>query len=162
MAGNHSDDPLFLQVKEAQRSTLAPFCKKSHYQHEGQRIVAGQRLIQGAPDIFLGWGSVMGMNFYVRQLRDMKGGVEFDPATVKLQNIPQYTSLCGWALAQAHAKSGDAAILSGYMGNSEELDDAMVKFGFNYALQTEKDYELFSKAIRSGKLPCAVTEQAES
>jgi uncharacterized protein (DUF2252 family) len=161
LVGNHEDDPLFLQVKEAQKSVLSPYTKKSPYSHQGQRVIAGQRLIQGAPDIFLGWGSVGGLDFYVRQLRDMKGGIEFDPAKVKIQNLPQYTSLCGWALAQAHAKSSDAAILAGYMGNSEELDDAMVKFAFAYADQTEKDYALFEKAVGSGRLLSAGAEKVE-
>jgi uncharacterized protein (DUF2252 family) len=161
LVGNHEDDPLFLQIKEAQKSVLSPYTKKSHYSHQGQRVVAGQRLIQGAPDIFLGWGSVGGLDFYVRQLRDMKGGVEFDPDKIKVENLPQYTSLCGWALAQAHAKSSDAALLAGYVGNSEELDDAMVKFAFAYADQTEKDYALFEKAVGSGRLLSAGAEKVE-
>jgi hypothetical protein len=103
----------------------------------------------------------MGIDFYVRQLRDMKGGVEFDPETVIIENLPQYTSLCGWSLALAHAKSSDAAILAGYMGNSEELDDAMVRFAFSYAIQTEKDFALFEKAVRTGKLPSAAADTAE-
>lgn len=161
LVGNHEDDPLFLQVKEAQKSVLSPYTKKSPYSHQGQRVIAGQRLIQGAPDIFLGWGSVGGLDFYVRQLRDMKGGIEFDPEKIKIQNMPQYTSICGWALAQAHAKSSDAAILAGYVGNSEELDDAMVKFAFAYADQTEKDYALFEKAIGTGRLQSAGADKAE-
>jgi uncharacterized protein (DUF2252 family) len=161
LVGNHPDDPLFLQVKEAQKSVLSPYTKKSPYSHQGLRVIAGQRLIQGAPDIFLGWGSVGGLDYYVRQLRDMKGGIEFDPAKIKIQNMPQYTSLCGWALAQAHAKSSDAAILAGYVGNSEELDDAMVKFAFAYADQTDKDYALFEKAVGTGRLQSAGAEKVE-
>jgi uncharacterized protein (DUF2252 family) len=161
LTGNHDDDPLFLQVKEAQKSVLSPYTKKSPYTHNGQRVIAGQRMIQGAPDIFLGWGSVGGLEFYVRQLRDMKGGVEFDPEKIKIENLPQYTSLCGWALALAHAKSCDAALLSGYLGNSEELDDAMVKFGFAYDAQTEKDFALFEKAIGTGRLQSAGAEKGE-
>jgi uncharacterized protein (DUF2252 family) len=161
LTGNHEDDPLFLQVKEAQKSVLSPYTKKSSYTHNGQRVIAGQRMIQGAPDIFLGWGSVGGLEFYVRQLRDMKGGVEFDPEKIKIENLPQYTSLCGWALALAHAKSCDAALLSGYLGNSEELDDAMVKFGFAYDAQTERDFALFEKAIGTGRLQSAGAEKGE-
>ncbi|HSF44842.1 MAG TPA: DUF2252 domain-containing protein [Chitinophagaceae bacterium] len=161
LQGSHEDDPLFLQVKEAQKSVLSPYTKKSAYAHQGQRVVSGQRLIQGAPDIFLGWGNVKGVEFYVRQLRDMKGGVEFDPEKIKIENLPQYTSLCGWALAQAHAKSTDAALLAGYVGNSEELDDAMVKFAFAYNVQTEKDYALFEKAIGTGRLQSAGAEKVE-
>jgi uncharacterized protein (DUF2252 family) len=152
LTGNHTDDPLFLQFKEAEPSALAPFAPKSKYSNEGQRVVSGQRLIQGAPDIFLGWGEIKHKHFYIRQLRDMKGGIEFDPTKVKVQNLPQYTSLCAWALALAHAKSGDAAMLAGYVGNSEELDDAMVKFAFSYALQNEKDYAALVKAAKAGKI----------
>ncbi len=152
MTGNHSDDPLFLQFKQAEPSVLAPFTAKSAYENEGQRVVSGQRMIQGAPDIFLGWGEISHMHFYIRQLRDMKGGVEFDPEKVKIENFPQYTSLCAWALALAHAKSGDAAMLAGYVGNSEELDDAMVKFAFSYNEQNSRDYEALSKAAKSGKI----------
>jgi len=158
LTGTHSDDPLFLQFKEAEASVLAPYNAKSRYSNEGQRVVSGQRLIQGAPDIFLGWGEINHAHFYIRQLRDMKGGVEFDPTKVKVENIPQYTSLCAWALALAHAKSGDAAMLSGYVGNSEELDDAMVKFAFSYAQQNEKDYDALVKAAKSGKIKVGKAE----
>ena len=88
LTGNSADDPLFLQVKEAQPSVLEPFVSKSVYKNHGERVVAGQRLIQGAPDIFLGWGEQDGIHFYMRQLRDMKGGVEFNPDKVKLENLP--------------------------------------------------------------------------
>ena len=157
LTGNNSDDPLFLQVKEAQPSVLEPFLDRSssHTDH-GRRVVEGQRLIQGAPDIFLGWGELDGIHFYVRQLRDMKGGVEFDPKTVKLENMPQYSSLCAWALALAHAKSGDAAMIAGYAGNSEELDEAMVNFAFAYADQTEKDFDTLAAAAKNGKIKVAV------
>ena len=158
MEGGHEDDPLFIQIKEAEASVLSPFVAKSAYSNEGKRVVSGQRLIQGAPDIFLGWGEVVGKNFYVRQLRDMKGGIEFDPEKLKVGNLPQYTSLCAWALALAHAKSGDAAMLAGYVGNSEELDDAMVKFGFAYAEQNEKDYGALAKAQKSGRIQVAKAE----
>ena len=156
LTGNNSDDPLFLQVKEAQPSVLEQFQKGSslHTDH-GRRVVEGQRLIQGAPDIFLGWGELDGIHFYVRQLRDMKGGVEFDPKTVKLENLPQYSSLCAWALALAHAKSGDAAMIAGYAGNSDELDEAMVNFAFAYADQTEKDFNTLSAAAKNGKIKVA-------
>lgn len=155
LRGNHNNDPLFLQLKEAQPSVLEGYLEKSAYKNNGQRVVAGQRLIQGAPDIFLGWGEVDNIHFYVRQLRDMKGGFEFDPTKIRIQNIPQFTSICAWATALAHAKSGDAAMLSGYLGKSEELDDAMVKFAFAYANQTEKDYALLQKAAKSGRIKTA-------
>ncbi len=158
LTGNNSDDPLFLQVKEAQPSVLEPFLDRSLSSptDHGRRVVEGQRLIQGAPDIFLGWGELDGIHFYVRQLRDMKGGVEFDPKTVKLENMPQYSSLCAWALALAHAKSGDAAMIAGYAGNSEELDEAMVNFAFAYADQTEKDFDTLAAAAKNGKIKVAV------
>ncbi|HMK17920.1 MAG TPA: DUF2252 domain-containing protein [Chitinophagaceae bacterium] len=155
LTGNNSDDPLFLQVKEAQPSVMEKFLEGSPFNDQGRRVVEGQRLIQGAPDIFLGWGELDGIHFYVRQLRDMKGGVEFDPKTVKLENLPQYSSLCAWALALAHAKSGDAAMIAGYAGNSEELDEAMVKFAFAYADQTEKDFNTLASAAKNGKIKVA-------
>lgn len=156
LEGNGVDDPLFLQVKEAQQSVLEPFLTGTiHYANQGQRVVEGQRLIQGAPDIFLGWGEQDGIHFYVRQLRDMKGGVEFEPGKIKIENITQYTSLCAWALALAHAKSGDAAMISGYVGNSDELDEAMYHFGVAYADQTEKDYNKLVAAAKSGRIKVA-------
>jgi uncharacterized protein (DUF2252 family) len=155
LTGNSAQDPLFLQVKEAQSSVLEPFVGKSIYSNHGQRVVAGQRLIQGAPDIFLGWGEMDGIHFYIRQLRDMKGGVEFDPAKVKVENLSAYCTLCAWALALAHAKSGDAAMISGYIGNSTELDNAMVRFGFAYASQTEKDHQSLVTAAKSGRIQVA-------
>ena len=155
LTGNNSNDPLFLQLKEAQPSVLEPYLSQSAYVNHGQRVVAGQRLIQAAPDIFLGWGELDGIHFYVRQLRDMKGGVEFDPEKVTVKNLPQYSSLCAWALALSHAKSGDAAMIAGYVGNSEELDEAMTRFAFAYADQTEKDYDALAAAAKSGRIKVA-------
>ena len=155
LTGNNSNDPLFLQLKEAQPSVLEPYVSQSKYSNHGQRVVAGQRLIQAAPDIFLGWGEIGGIHFYVRQLRDMKGGVEFDPEKVTVKNLPQYSSLCAWALALSHAKSGDAAMISGYVGNSEVLDEAMARFAFAYADQTEKDYDALVAAAKSGRIKVA-------
>jgi len=161
LTGNNSNDPLFLQLKEAQPSVLEPYSSRSAYTNHGQRVVAGQRLIQAAPDIFLGWGELSGIHFYVRQLRDMKGGVEFDPEKVTIKNLPQYSSLCAWALALSHAKSGDAAMITGYVGNSEELDDAMVRFAFAYADQTERDYDALVAAAKSGRIKVAEAEPEE-
>jgi uncharacterized protein (DUF2252 family) len=155
MRGNHDEDPLFLQLKEAQPSVLEPFAGKSKYSNHGQRVVAGQRLIQGAPDIFLGWGEQGGIQYYVRQMRDMKGGVEFDPEKVKIENLPQYAGLCAWAMALAHAKSGDPAQIAGYVGKNDDLDEAMVKFAFAYADQTEKDYKALQDAAKSGRIKVA-------
>ncbi len=159
LIGNHSDDPLFLQLKEAQPSVLEPYVSKSIYVNHGQRVVAGQRLLQNAPDIFLGWCEQDGLHFYIRQLRDMKGGVEFDPKTTKVENLDQYSSLCGWALALAHAKSGDAAMIAGYVGKSDELDQSMVSFAFAYADQTEKDYQALADAKKSGRIKVASAKE---
>lgn len=158
MSGNHADDPLFLQVKEANPSVLEPFVAESAYRNHGRRVVSGQRLIQGAPDIFLGWGELDGIHFYIRQLRDMKGGIEFDRKKVRIENLPQYSSLCGWALALAHAKSGDAAMIAGYAGNSSKLDEAMVRFAFAYADQNEKDYRALVAAVKSGRIKTGKAE----
>lgn len=161
LKGKHSEDPLFLQLKQAEASVLEPFLTKSVYVNPGERVVQGQRLIQGAPDIFLGWGEQDGLTYYVRQLRDMKGGVEFNPETVNLKNIPAYCSLCAWALALAHAKSGDAAMISGYVGNSDELDNAMADFAFAYADQTERDYQALADAAKSGRIKVAAVSEGD-
>ena len=155
LTGNHPDDPLFLQIKEAQPSVLEPFTTNSIYSNQGQRVVIGQRLLQAAPDIFLGWFQAGGLDFYVRQLRDMKGGVEFDPKKVKIENLDQYSSLCAWALALAHAKSGDAATIAGYVGKGNELDKALAHFAFSYAEQTEKDHRALAEAAKSGRITVA-------
>jgi uncharacterized protein (DUF2252 family) len=155
LLGNHSGDPLFLQIKEAQRSVLEPFLSKSVYKHQGQRVVVGQRMIQAAPDIFLGWFETGGMHFYVRQLRDMKGGVEFDPKTTKIEYIQKYGSMCGRALALSHAKSGDAAMIAGYAGRSDALDKAMVRYAFAYADQNEKDHLSLVNAAKKGRINVA-------
>jgi len=155
LTGNHHDDPLFLQIKEAKPSVLEPYLPTSMYANQGQRVVIGQRLLQAAPDILLGWFDLGGAQFYVRQLRDKKGGLEFDPEKVNVKNLDQYSALCGWALALAHAKSGDAAMIAGYVGNSDELDQAMVRFAYAYNEQTEKDYQAMAAAAMSGKIEVA-------
>mgnify|MGYP002777002292 CR=1 FL=1 len=160
LEGKDQNDPLFLQVKEAQPSALFPYSERFQKgrelgRHEGERVVIGQRLIQGAPDIFLGWGDVSGIHYYVRQLRDMKGSVKLEPGKFRPKSLPDYGVLCGWALALAHAKSGDAAMLSGYVGKSEALDDAMVSFARSYAEQTEQDYDRLVQAAKQGQIPVA-------
>jgi uncharacterized protein (DUF2252 family) len=155
LQGRDEADPLFLQVKEAQPSVLVPYAPAMPVQNQGERVVVGQRLIQGAPDIFLGWGEQDGIQYYVRQLRDMKGGVEFDPTKFRPAGLPNYCKLCGWALALAHAKSGDAAMLAGYLGKSEELDEALATFAHAYADQTERDYEQLATAARQGRIQVA-------
>jgi len=156
LMGNHDQDPLFLQIKQAEASVYEPYVHKSIYTNQGHRVVMGQRIIQAAPDIFLGWFEAGGGHFYVRQLRDMKGGVEIDPATTKIELMDEYSALCGWALALAHAKGGDAALMAGYAGGkSEELDEAMVHFAFAYADQTEKDFAALSIAAKKGRIQVA-------
>jgi hypothetical protein len=156
LKGAHDDDPLFLQVKEAQASVMAPYAKSVlPYANEGRRVVVGQRMIQGAPDIFLGWFEQDKRHYYVRQLRDMKGGAEFVPGQNRLSNFIEYCGLCGWALALAHAKSGDAAMLAGYCGRSDALDEAMASFAFAYADQTERDHATMAKAAKSGRIEVA-------
>ena len=143
-------EPLFLQVKEAHRSVLEPYAGKSVYSNDGQRVVAGQRLMQAASDMFLGWTEQLGRHFYVRQLRDIK--IEplveiFDSAA-----LADYGEWCGWALARAHAKSGDAATISGYLGSSSRFDDAISNFAVVYADQNERDYQALLEAIHAGKI----------
>lgn len=162
LTGADSDDPLFLQVKQAQASVLEPY---SGYQlpfdNHGRRVVVGQRMIQGSPDIFLGFGEADGRHFYVRQLADMKGGLEFAEGDRKgIAGFLEYCGLCGWALALAHAKSGDAAMISGYCGKSAALDDAMAKFSLAYAKQTERDHEALDKARRTGRIRVATERLA--
>ena len=145
------DDPLFLQVKEARASVLEPYLGKSAYPNGGQRVVVGQRLMQSASDIFLGWtAGQRGRHFYFRQLRDMKIKflVEiFNPATMR-----DYAAMCGRTLARAHARSGDAAMISGYLGKSDVFDKAVARFGASYADQAERDHAKFMDAIRAGRI----------
>jgi hypothetical protein len=157
LEGNGEDDPLFLQLKEAQPSVLAPYVARTRHANEGRRVVAGQRLIQGAPDIFLGWEKQDGLQFYVRQLRDMKGSVQFDPARTEpgAPVFADYCRLCGRALALAHAKSGDASMIAGYVGSSDVLDVALAQFASAYADQTERDYEALVQAARRGEIRVA-------
>jgi uncharacterized protein (DUF2252 family) len=154
LKGAADDDPLFIQVKEAQASVLAPYVEgKLPFANQGHRVVVGQHLAQGAPDIFLGWGEINGRHFYVRQLADMKGGATLEAES--LDTFDEYCALCGWALALAHAKSGDAALIAGYCGNSPELDDAIARFALAYAKQTDRDHDTLDKARRSGRIQVA-------
>ena len=149
------DDPIFLQVKEATASVLEPHAGKSRHANHGERVVAGQRLMQSASDLFLGWtrGSD-GRDRYVRQLRDMKISAiieDFDAGDLRA-----YGRVCGWALARAHARSGDAAMIAGYMGASEIFDDAIAEFAVEYADQAHKDHRAFVKAVRQGRIEAAL------
>jgi uncharacterized protein (DUF2252 family) len=149
--GSHSEDPLFLQVKEAQASVLEAHVGASKYHNHGQRVVNGQRLMQSASDAFLGWTSEGGHDFYLRQLRDMKGTAELE--AMGGSELFDYAVLCGWVLARAHARSGDPAELSGYLGKNEVFDEAVAAFAHAYADQTERDYDAFQLAVKSGQLP---------
>jgi uncharacterized protein (DUF2252 family) len=158
--GDDEKDPLFLQYKEAHKSVLTPYLGESIYRDMGQRVVAGQRLLQGAPDIFLNFGAVQydinkSQGFYLRQLRDMKGGIGVGTGGVSLKNFPDYAKLFGWALALGHARSGDAAMIAGYCGQSKELNEALYSFAKSYAKQNQQDFEVFCKAVKSGKLNTA-------
>ncbi|HTS08487.1 MAG TPA: DUF2252 family protein [Candidatus Eisenbacteria bacterium] len=145
------DDPLFLQVKEARRSVLEPPVSKSRYAHQGFRVVTGQRLMQGASDIFLGWfRSAGGHDYYVRQFCDMKVSAEVE--TFLPGTLVAYATVCGWVLARAHAKAGDAAMIAGYLGSTGRFDDALARYSQAYADQAERDFATFKAAIRSGRL----------
>ena len=144
-------EPLVLQVKEAVPSVLAPYAGASLFSHEGERAVVGQRLMQCASDIFLGWASDdNGRDYYVRQLRDMKTSVPLE--MLKGPVLYNFAGMCGWALARAHAKAGDAARLSGYLGSSDRMDQAIADFAERYADQCERDYATFKRAIRAGTI----------
>jgi uncharacterized protein (DUF2252 family) len=151
------NEPLVLQFKEARRSVLEPYVQKSKYENQGERVVMGQRLMQSSSDIFLGWAcGRRGFDFYVRQLRDMKMSIPI--AGVSAVQLERYAETCGWTLARAHAKSGDAATISGYLGKNNAFDKAMAKFGVAYADQTEKDYAALVKAVRSGRIEALAEE----
>jgi uncharacterized protein (DUF2252 family) len=146
-----ADDPIFLQIKEAKASVLEPYAGKSQHKNHGERVVVGQRLMQSASDLFLGWSTgVSSRHFYLRQLRDTKASAiieDFDAADLRT-----YTRLCGWALARAHARSGDAAMIAGYLGASDALDDAICDFAVDYADQAQRDHRAFVKAVREGRI----------
>jgi uncharacterized protein (DUF2252 family) len=152
------DDPLFLQVKEARRSVLESPRGKSRYEHQGLRVVEGQRLMQGASDIFLGWARTKGHDYYLRQFRDMKVSAEIE--TFRPATLVSYATMCGWALARAHAKAGDAAMIAGYLGSTDQFDNALALYSETYADQAERDYETFRGAIRSGRLSTQVEKGA--
>jgi uncharacterized protein (DUF2252 family) len=149
------DDPLLLQVKEARASVLEPYAGKSLHPNHGQRVVAGQRLMQTASDVFLGWiRAKHGRDYYVRQLRDMKMSAVIEDWDVGL--LRQYARMCAHALARAHARSGDAAIISGYMGSGTTFDDAVGEFAVEYSDQNRSDYRAFVRAIREGRIKTLV------
>ena len=141
--------PFFLQVKEANASVFEPYAGKSAYAHHGERVVQGQRLMQPASDLFLGWATgPKGRHFYMRQLRDVKLSVLVETYDAELLSI--YAKACGWVLARAHAKAGDPWMISGYLGRQDEFDEAMGKFALLYANQAERDHAALSAAVRAG------------
>lgn len=155
MLGRDGDDPLLLQAKEAQQSVLERFVAKSAYRNSGQRVVAGQRLMQAASDIFLGWQRVTGLDgqdrdFYVRQLRDWKGSADVD--TMKPSVMTLYSRICGATLARAHARSGDRIAIASYLGKGDAFDRAIASFAAAYADQNERDYRAVAQAVKSGRL----------
>ena len=145
-------DPLFLQVKEALPSVLEGVAGSSHYGNNGERVVIGQRVMQSSSDIFLGWArGPRGNDFYVRQLRDQKSSI--DLATASERGLVAYAIACGQTLARAHAKSGMASEISGYLGSGSNFDDAITDYAVAYADQVEKDYNAFHAAVRAGRFP---------
>jgi uncharacterized protein (DUF2252 family) len=148
---NDNQEPVFLQVKEARQSVLEPFTGPSVYQHQGERIVQGQRLMQSASDIFLGWTTgPTGRQFYLRQLRDKKMSASIDTMNKEILTI--YAQACGKILAKAHCKSGQGAVICGYIGKGDRFAEMIAEFTELYADQTEKDYADFMKSIRAGEL----------
>jgi uncharacterized protein (DUF2252 family) len=154
MAGGDGDDPLFLQVKEADASVLEPYCGKCAYANHGERVVHGQRLMQEASDIFLGWTHGEQVDLYVRQLRDMK--LSEDITTMTKRDFDQYARWCAMALARAHARYGDPAQISGYLGNSDVFDQAIALFAGAYADQTKRDHAALVTAIKEGRIKAEV------
>ena len=150
LLGDSDRDPLFLQVKEAQASVLERFAGRCRYRNHGQRVVAGQRLTQAASDIFLGWTRIERRDYYVRQLRDMKGAANLE--AMNGADLIDYAGLCGWVLARAHARSGDPSALAGYIGKNDEFELAIAKFADAYADQTEQDFEKFKAAVNAGRI----------
>ena len=156
LLGRDSHDPLLLQVKEAQRCVLEEFLAPSEFKNHGERVVAGQRLMQATSDVFLGWARVeegldgRGRDFYVRQLKDWKGSAEVDRMVP--EGLAAYGRLCGWTLARAHARSGDRVAIASYLGNSATFDRALVDFAFSYAEQSARDYAELSRAVDSGRI----------
>ena len=156
MLGRDDTDPLFLQVKEAETSVLSRFVGASKYTNQGQRVVAGQRLMQASSDIFLGWQRIeagldgQSRDFYVRQLRDWKFSVEIE--TMVPAGLRMYGALCGWTLARAHARSGDRIAIAAYLGGSDVFDRAVTQFAAAYADQNERDYQSLLDAVASGRI----------
>jgi uncharacterized protein (DUF2252 family) len=155
LLGRDNDDPLFIQVKEASASVLEPYLHKSPYATHGQRVVAGQRLMQAASDIFLGWHRTTGLDgherdFYCRQLWDWKVSANLE--AIAARGLVAYGNACGWTLARAHARSGDRVAIAEYLGKGEVFDNAIAEFASAYADQNERDYEALAEAAKAGRI----------
>ena len=155
LEGSSSNDVLVLQIKEAQRSVLERYAGKAPFLQHGQRVVEGQRAMQTASDIFLGWTRAVGLDgkvhdFYVRQLWDGKGS--FDLNAIDAEGLTALGKICGWTLAHAHARTGNRFAIAGYLGKSDTFDRAIVSFAEEYAKQNERDFQEFMEAYRSGML----------
>jgi|SRR5271154_565594 len=154
--GSEESDPLFLQLKEAERSVLEEFLQPSEFTNHGERVVAGQRLMQASSDIFLGWMDVESgldgkpRDFYVRQLKDWKGSAEIERMIPS--GMATYGRLCGWTLARAHARSGDRSAIAAYLGSGPSFDRAIVEFSQAYAEQNQRDYQALAEAVKSGRI----------
>jgi len=156
MLGRDGQDPLFLQIKEAEASVLEEFVAPSEFENHGERVVTGQRLMQASSDIFLGWLHVESgsdgreRDFYVRQLKDWKGSAEIEQMVPA--GMAAYGKLCGWTLARAHARSGDRIAIAAYLGKGNGFDRAIVEFSHAYAEQNERDYRALQEAVESGRI----------
>lgn len=147
-----NNDPLFLQWKEARQSVLEPYAGKNAYPHPGQRVIADQRLMQPATDVFLGWTTgALGKQDYVRQLRDAK--IKPLAEAMDLETLTGYAEMCGWVLARAHARAGNAELeISGYLGTSDKFDEAMGDFAVAYADQAERDHAMLTAEVLAGRI----------
>jgi uncharacterized protein (DUF2252 family) len=157
MMGAHDEDPLFIQFKEASQSVLAPYAGASIYKHQGERVVRGQQIMQSASDPFLGWTTdVMGQgkHYYLRQLRDMKGSVPVEALDPYL--LSRYAELCGSTLAHSHARSGDAAAISAYIGSGDVFPQSIAEFAELYAEQNQLDYEALQQAVADGRIEASL------
>ena len=156
MLGRDGQDPLFLQMKEAEASVLEQFVAPSEFDNHGERVVAGQRLMQATSDIFLGWLHVeegldgRERDFYGRQLKDWKGSAETEQMVPT--GMSAYGRLCGWTLARAHARSGDRIAIAAYLGKSDAFDRAILEFSCAYAEQNDSDYQALTAAVKSGRI----------
>ena len=158
LLGHDADDPLFLQAKEAQRSVLEPYASKCPYDNQGRRVVEGQRLMQAASDIFLGWLRMEGLDgrqrdLYVRQLWDGKRSADVE--LMEPDQLVNYGRICGWTLARAHARSGDRVAIASYLGAGTAFDEALADFAEIYADQNERDYESLQDEVKAGRLTVA-------